>query len=101
MSEPHVPVPSATQPIAEVLEAWPETAAVFLRRRMACPGCAMAPFMTVEEAAQAYDMEPADLLAEFARAIAGEAPEGPVLPPLPHSPLAIASDVPLPLREMD
>ncbi|HYG85596.1 MAG TPA: DUF1858 domain-containing protein [Azospirillum sp.] len=86
MTESHFSGPSADQPIAEVLQAWPQTMTVFLRRRMACPGCAMAPFMTVAEAAEAYGMQPADLMAEFARAIAGEAVEGPFQPPLPHDP---------------
>ena len=27
---------------------------VFLRRRMACPGCALAPFETLEEVARVY-----------------------------------------------
>ena len=82
MTDPHHP--AATHLIAEVLERWPPTLAVFLHRRMACPGCAMAPFMTVAEAAACYGVPPAELLAELCRAIDGAAPAGPFAPPLPH-----------------
>lgn len=82
MTDPHHP--AATQLISDVLERWPQTLAVFLHRRMACPGCAMAPFMTLAEAAQCYGVPAADLLAELGRAIAGDAPAGPFPPPLPH-----------------
>ncbi|HYH38683.1 MAG TPA: DUF1858 domain-containing protein [Azospirillum sp.] len=82
MTDPHDP--AATHLISEVLERWPQTLAVFLHRRMACPGCAMASFMTVAEAAACYGVPPAELLAELHRAIGGEAPAGPFPPPLPH-----------------
>lgn len=36
-----------------------------MRRRMACPGCAMAPFMTLAEAAATYRLDPQRLLAEI------------------------------------
>ncbi len=42
------------QTVAELLEQRPHVLWVFLRRRMACPGCAMAPFETVAEVAQVY-----------------------------------------------
>jgi len=70
--------------IATVLERWPATVAVFLHRRMACPGCTMAPFMTVGEAAESYGIPRADLLAELRAAARGDAPQGPFEPPLPH-----------------
>lgn len=82
MTDPHHP--AATHLIAEVLERWPQTLAVFLHRRMACPGCAMAPFMTVGEAAECYGVPTAELLDELRRAIDGDAPAGPFPPPLPH-----------------
>ncbi len=40
--------------VSEVLRERPKAAWVFLRRRMACPGCAMAPFETLEEVARVY-----------------------------------------------
>lgn len=38
---------------------------VFMRHRMACPGCLMAPFMTVAEAAASYRVDPQRFLAEL------------------------------------
>jgi len=86
MTDPHTDPrwPSATQLISDVLERWPQTLAVFLHRRMACPGCAMASFMTLAEAADCYGVPPADLLSEVRRAIDGDVPSGPFPPPLPH-----------------
>jgi hybrid cluster-associated redox disulfide protein len=51
--------------VSETLERWPETLRVFLDRRMACPGCVMASFMTVAEAARSYGLEPAELVADL------------------------------------
>lgn len=48
--------------VADVMRHWPETIAVFVSQQMACPGCPMAPFVTVEEAARSYGREPAALL---------------------------------------
>lgn len=67
MTEPLPPI--ADVPIAEVLARWPQTIAVFLKRRMACPGCAMAPFMTLAEAGSCYGLPAADLVAEIQCAI--------------------------------
>ncbi|WP_448191639.1 DUF1858 domain-containing protein [Azospirillum sp. sgz301742] len=72
MTEP--PFPIADVLIADVLERWPQTLAVFLKHRMACPGCAMAPFMTLGEAGQCYGLPAADLVDEVRRAIDGDTP---------------------------
>lgn len=77
-------LPAADDMIAAVLDRWPATVAVFLHRRMACPGCTMAPFMTVDEAADSYGIPIADLLADLRAAAQGNAPQGPFEPPLPH-----------------
>ena len=45
----------------DVMQAWPETLRVFLRRRMACVGCEVAPLHTLGEAARIYGV-PADVL---------------------------------------
>lgn len=42
--------------VADVMDHWPQTVPVFVRYHMACPGCAMAPFMTVREAAVEYGL---------------------------------------------
>lgn len=77
-------LPAAEDTISDVLERWPAAVAVFLHRRMACPGCTMAPFMTVGEAARSYGIPTADLLADLRAAAGGNAPQGPFDPPLPH-----------------
>jgi hybrid cluster-associated redox disulfide protein len=48
-----------------VMDRFPETVCVFLRRRMHCPGCAMAPFMSLAEAAASYGLDPRELVAEL------------------------------------
>ncbi len=47
--------------IEDVMQVWPDTFRVFLRRRMACIGCEVAAFHTVAEAARIYGV-PADVL---------------------------------------
>lgn len=68
-----MPDPAASigtdMPVAEVMRRWPETVPVFLRRTMACPGCPMAPFMTLAEAARSYAVDAADLIDELHAAI--------------------------------
>ena len=58
--------------LQRTMDTRPRTVRVFVERRMACPGCAMAPFETVAEAARAYDLSPDDLLADLRRADADE-----------------------------
>ncbi|MBI4564143.1 MAG: DUF1858 domain-containing protein [Planctomycetes bacterium] len=48
--------------LAEAMRRYPESTAVFARLRMACPGCVMAPFETLGEAAEIYNLEPDFLL---------------------------------------
>lgn len=43
--------------VDQVLARWPQTIPVFLHHRMACAGCAIAPFETVAEAAAIYHLE--------------------------------------------
>jgi len=43
--------------VGDILSRWPATADAFNRYRMACPGCVMAPFMTLSEACAAYDLD--------------------------------------------
>jgi hybrid cluster-associated redox disulfide protein len=61
-------------PVAAVLARSPAVVTVFVRHRMACPGCAMAAYMTIGEAAQVYGLHP-DLLVQELEAALGE-PEG-------------------------
>jgi hybrid cluster-associated redox disulfide protein len=56
-------------PVSTALATSVAVVNVFVRRRMACPGCAMAPFMTLAEAATAYRIDPQMLLAEVQAAV--------------------------------
>jgi hybrid cluster-associated redox disulfide protein len=56
--------------VGDVIERWPATVTVFHGHGMACPGCAMAPFMTVAESAAAYGLKAADLVRELAARLA-------------------------------
>lgn len=56
--------------VEDVMQAWPETFRVFLRRRMACIGCEAAAFHTVAEAVRIYGV-PADVLVAELRASVG------------------------------
>jgi hybrid cluster-associated redox disulfide protein len=53
--------------IADLLVRWPDTAVVFHRHSMACVGCAVAPFYTVAEAAQVYNIPVAAFVDELAQ----------------------------------
>ena len=58
----------ADMTMAELMRDRPAVVPVLLRRGLACPGCAMAPFMTVREAAEAYGLELDALLDDLAAA---------------------------------
>lgn len=51
--------------VADVMNKWPETVPVFISRRMACPGCVMAPFMSIAEAAREYGFKPDEFAEEL------------------------------------
>jgi hybrid cluster-associated redox disulfide protein len=52
----------------ELMRRWPGTISVFVRHRMACVGCMMAPFMTVADAAREYGLDAASLGRELTEA---------------------------------
>ncbi len=66
--------PTERLTVAELFRRWPRAVAVFARRGMACPGCAMAPFDTVAEAASSYGVDERELLADATAP--AEVPEG-------------------------
>jgi hybrid cluster-associated redox disulfide protein len=43
--------------VAEVMDRWPETIPIFLRYRMACVGCLIAPFETLADVAVIYGLD--------------------------------------------
>lgn len=55
--------------VADVLRTWPDANLVFLHNKMACPGCLMAKFMTVSEAASEYGLTQETFIAELSVAI--------------------------------
>ena len=61
-------------PVSAILVSSTAVVAVFVRHRMACPGCAMAPYMTIAEAAQTYGLDPATFVQELEAAL-GESKE--------------------------
>jgi hybrid cluster-associated redox disulfide protein len=69
-------VPSPQLTVAETLRRWPELIPLFVQQRLACPGCAMAGFDTLREAAEAHGLDPAALLGQLGRATAGVRPQG-------------------------
>ncbi len=63
--------------VQKVIDASPSAIGVFLRRRMACVGCAMAPFVTVAEAAASYGIPVDELETELREAAARSTGGGP------------------------
>jgi hybrid cluster-associated redox disulfide protein len=55
----------ASMTVADVLAYNPRTASVFLRRGMACVGCAIAPFDTLADVATIHKMSIGELLTEL------------------------------------
>lgn len=62
--------------ITSVLERWPKTADVFHEHAMACVGCAVASFYTINDAALVYGIAPENFVEELIEVIrAGVADE--------------------------
>jgi len=66
--------PFEARTVADVLACWPEAAPAFTRLRMACVGCPMAAFETLDEAARAYGLDPDAVYAAVKRAVASRPP---------------------------
>lgn len=58
--------------VRELLDRFPETAKVFIHRRMACVGCPVEEFDTLEDAARIYQIDVQELLNDLQQAIAGQ-----------------------------
>jgi hybrid cluster-associated redox disulfide protein len=48
---------TAGMTVKEAMFRYPEIVSVFIQYRMACVGCAMSPFDTLDDAAQNYDLD--------------------------------------------
>ncbi len=57
------------QTVEEVLTRWSQTISVFVRRKMGCVGCAMAPFETLTDAARIYGLPLDSFLNELEQTI--------------------------------
>ena len=64
----------STMLVSDVMDKWPQTIQVFVRLRMACPGCPIARFHTLSEVAAEYQMDSATLLKELQECV--DAPPG-------------------------
>jgi hybrid cluster-associated redox disulfide protein len=58
-----------TSNLEETLRGRPALVSLFLARRMACPGCVMAPFEDLADAARHHGMDGEELLGAVRRAI--------------------------------
>lgn len=58
-----------TMLITDVLERWPAAAEVFMAHRMACAGCALARFYSVNDAALVYSLDATRFVEELLAAI--------------------------------
>lgn len=70
------PVLAPTMTVAELLEAYPAAATAFASRGMACVGCPMARFETLEEVAAAYLLDFDALFEELTRLTGASAAAG-------------------------
>ena len=55
--------------ISEILDHWPEIIPIFLNHRMACVGCSLADFMTLEDALDIYHLNKESFIEEIENAI--------------------------------
>jgi len=56
---------SAELTVASVLARWPQTIPIFLRHRMACVGCPIAPFETLTDVTAIYGLDLSRFLEEL------------------------------------
>lgn len=58
--------------VADLLNHWEQAASVFVNRRMACVGCPMASFETLDNVAHVYGMSVQALIIDLQQAIGQE-----------------------------
>lgn len=64
--------PTAEMTVEQVSHRWPQTIPVFRHFVEACVGCSLAPFCTLHEAAEEFDLPVETLLDELSKVIGGE-----------------------------
>ena len=62
----------ASMTVETILTQWPHTAQVFHQHKMACVGCALAPYYSLAEATNMYHLSLDELLHELLAVIATE-----------------------------
>lgn len=67
MLEPHLTVD-------DVMRRWPQTLPVFVRLKLNCVGCDMAPFETLADVASTYGLPLDELISLLAQAVEEETP---------------------------
>ncbi|KAA9010081.1 DUF1858 domain-containing protein [Histidinibacterium aquaticum] len=55
-------------PLARMFDQWPDVATAFIERRMLCVGCPIAPFHTVIDACEEYELDEDGFREEIRRA---------------------------------
>ncbi len=66
----------ANETVQNLLNRWPETADVFHRYGMACVGCAVAPFYSVGDAIDIYNLSRDEFLNEIIKVIGSSGSQG-------------------------
>ena len=56
-------------PLDELMASWPDAIAVFKRHKMLCVGCLVAPFHTVADACQEYELNIDTFYEELAKVL--------------------------------
>lgn len=64
---------SAELSVEETMQRWPVTIGVFQRHKMACVGCAVAPFFSVGKAATIYNIPVDQFVIELKAAVTAAA----------------------------
>ncbi len=72
---PRSPVDDPDLPVHDLMTAWPRTIPVFLRHRMLCVGCLVAPFHTVVDSCVEHRVDEAQFRAELRAAAADPPPD--------------------------
>lgn len=55
--------------LTAIMERWPQTLPVFIRHKVLCLGCTIAPFHTISDACHEHDLDENRLLGELVAAI--------------------------------
>jgi hybrid cluster-associated redox disulfide protein len=56
--------------MAEIMERWPGTISLFLEHRMACVGCSLSAYDTLEEALKVYNLPQEEVLRSLNKQVA-------------------------------